>query len=296
MGGAIFVMISGALFLNGNHSIEKIYKKSIARIVLAFVFWSMIYTAVSMAVTHLRGKQALKEFLLGHYHMWFLFMIVGLYMIVPLLKQIVSSMELVKYFLLLSLVFAFVIPQTIAVVSLKFPGVGSLANNMIGKMAFHFTLGYAGYFIAGYYLSKIELSKRMKGIIYFLGLCGLLLTIVSTSILSASQKKADVMFYGNLTVNTLVESIAVFVLAKDLFSGRIVRDKIKDVLGVLSKYSFGAYLIHALVLEELGRLFGLHTLSFFPVVSVPVISIIVFVVSFVLSGILNHIPFIKKVV
>lgn len=37
----VFVMISGALFLDGENSIGKLYKKNIARIPVAFIFWSI---------------------------------------------------------------------------------------------------------------------------------------------------------------------------------------------------------------------------------------------------------------
>lgn len=292
----IFVMISGALFLNGDHNIKNIYKKNIARIIVSFVFWSAIYTAVSICVLHYGWKKALEEFFVGHYHMWFLFMIVGLYMIVPLVKTIVSSKRLVEYFLVLSLLFNYLVPQLIAIISLKFPFAGSLAKSMTGYMSFHFALGYAGYFVAGYYLSKIELSKKVKGIIYFLGICGFVVTIIGTSALSLMENKADKMFYGNLTVNVMLESIAVFVFIKEVFSNRVVSDKIETILGVMSQYSFGMYLVHVLILEEIERLFGFQTLSISPVISVPLISIIVFAASFVVSAIFNHIPILKKVV
>ena len=45
-------------------------------------------------------------------------MIVGLYMIIPFLKKIVASEFLTKYFLVLSLIFAFVIPETVNIVML----------------------------------------------------------------------------------------------------------------------------------------------------------------------------------
>ncbi len=292
----IFVMISGALFLNGNHDIKKIYKKNIARIILSFVFWSALYAAVSIYVSHCGWKQAFKEFFLGHYHMWFLYMIVGLYMIVPLVKMITPSRRHMEYFLALALLFTFIVPQAIAVISLKSSFGGSLAKKMVGYLSFYFTLGYAGYFVAGYYLSKTEISKRVKNIIYILGICGFAVTIVCTSLLSVWGQKADTMFYGNLTVNVMLESIAVFIFIKDIFSGRAVSNKAKKALRVLSKYSFGAYLVHALVLEELERLFGLHALSFSPFVSVPVISVVVFVISFVISGALNHAPLLRKIV
>lgn len=40
----VFTMISGALFLKNNRNIEMIYRKHIARILKAFVFWSLLYS------------------------------------------------------------------------------------------------------------------------------------------------------------------------------------------------------------------------------------------------------------
>ncbi len=295
-GVPVFVMISGALFLQGEHRIEKLYRKNIARILVAFIFWSMLYAVKNMIFTDCSWKDTLKQFLLGHYHMWFLFMIVGLYIIVPLVKPIVKSMELTKYFLLLSFVFTFVIPQTVKLVSLKYPSIASLANGMLGKVYFHFTLGYVSLFVCGYYLNKVDLGKRMRAVIYVLSICGFLVTIVGTSMLSVSGQKANVMLYDYLTVNVMLEAVGIFVLMKDIFERKAVGVRIEKVLGLLAKYSFGAYLVHILVLDELVRIFGLNTLSFYPAFSIPVISVIVIVISFVISAVLNHIPLLKKTV
>lgn len=295
-GVPVFVMISGALFLNGEHTIGKLYKKNVLRIIVAFVFWSMLYALNNMIHHHSGWKATLKQFLAGEGHMWFLFMIVGLYIIVPLVKPIVQSMELTKYFLLLSLIFTFAIPQAIKLVSLKYPGAGSFVNVVWNKVSFHFTLGYVGYFVLGYYLSKTELSRKVKRIIYFLSACGCFATIIGSSAISVSQQKPNAILYDDLGVNVMLEALGVFVFVKDRFAGKDVSGKAVRILGLLAKYSFGAYLVHILVLNELKRIFGLDTLSFSPVFSVPVISVIVLVISFVISAVLNHIPLLKKTV
>ncbi|MBQ7215854.1 MAG: hypothetical protein IJS39_07695 [Synergistaceae bacterium] len=53
------------------------------------------------------------------------------------------------------------------------------------------------------------------------------------------------------------------------------------------------YLIHALILEMLKK-YRLYTLTFSPILSVPVISVIVFIISLMISAVLNHIPVLKK--
>ncbi len=85
----------------------------------------------------------------------------------------------------------------------------------------------------------------------------------------------------------MLEAVMVFVFFRAKFSrySRIIR--------ALSQYSFGAYLVHDAVIMLVGKL-GLNPLTFSPAVSIPVISVIVFVISFAVSAVLNHIPVLKK--
>ena len=85
----------------------------------------------------------------------------------------------------------------------------------------------------------------------------------------------------------LCEAVAVFVFFRERlnFPVRFMR--------ALSQYSFWAYLVHIAVIDLLAKL-GLDSLAFSPVISIPVISVIVFVISFTISAILNHIPVLKK--
>lgn len=108
----IFVMISGALFLSKDIPIRKLYSKYIFRIFTAFIFWSFMY-AVKKYMESGDIVQAFMYFLRGEFHMWFLFMIVGLYMIVPFVKKIAESESLTKYFLVLAFIFSFVMPETV---------------------------------------------------------------------------------------------------------------------------------------------------------------------------------------
>lgn len=293
-GVPVFVMISGALFLDAKPDIAKIYRKNILRIVSAFLFWSTAYAAVNMYDTHCSVKDTVFRIIKGHYHLWFLFMIVGLYMIVPFLSKIAESREMMKYFLILAILFTFVFPQINVLLSWKLEEIGSLATTVLGKFKFHFTLGYTGYFVGGYYLSKMDLKKSRRWMIYLLGICGFAATIILSLVISLEKNKPVSTFYDNLTVNVMLESIAVFVFAKQHFGKMKPGKKMRKIIVMLSKYSFGAYLVHIMVIEQMKRSLGLHTLSFHPFISVPVLGVVVFVISITISGIIHHIPFLNK--
>ena len=95
-GVPVFVMISGSLFLNREISLSKIFSKYIRRLITAFIAWSAIY-AVFMDGTIVDRASALVQ---GHYHMWFILMIVGIYMCIPFIKVIAESDFRIKYFLM----------------------------------------------------------------------------------------------------------------------------------------------------------------------------------------------------
>lgn len=72
------------------------------------------------------------------------------------------------------------------------------------------------------------------------------------------------------------------------------KDVLYSIIQKLAKYSFGAYLVHVLIIKQLNLIFGLNTLSFNPALSVVVIGIIVFVISFLISAILNNLFLLKN--
>lgn len=292
----VFVMISGALFLGREQSIGRIFKKNILRIVTAFIFWSALYALVDLAAGKSGVLNALREFVEGPSHLWFLFMIAGLYILVPMLKKIVADMDMTRYFVFLSLAFTFILPYLVKLISLYSDKFGSVARGLLNSVCFYFTLGYVSYFVYGYYFSRIVIKGKGKWGIYLLGIAGFIVTIFAPAIFPISDKGAAAAFHDNMTLNVMLESVALFVFAKNNLSFPNASQKAKDIIRKLSQYSFGAYLVHAMVIMQLNHLFGLNSLSFDPLISVPLIGIIVFVISFAVSGILHHVPLLNKYV
>ena len=301
-GVPIFVMISGALFLNRDVPIKNIYSKYVLRMVIAFLSWSLFY-AILTTDTFQHGliyslKSHIGTLVTGHYHMWFVLMIIGLYMCIPFMKKIVSDETVMKYFLKLSFIFAFLIPWVLKIVN---DFVGS-NNSMIQKMVttidsnlmnmgMSMVLGYTFYFILGYYLDRIEIKKDVRVMIYVAGILGFIFTVVADAGLSIKTQVANSNYYGNFEVNVLLEVIAVHTFFK---YHTFQNEKVNQFVVVLSKFGFGAYLIHTFIIESMAAILHFDTLSMNAWISVPLISIIVFGVSMGVSAVLNHIPVIKK--
>ena len=95
-------------------------------------------------------------------------------------------------------------------------------------------------------------------------------------------------------MNVLLESVFVFCLFRKAFGKRDAEGKGARFAAYLSDRCFGAYLVHVLVLGETDRLLYPAIASTDPLVSVPLVLLIVFVLSFAISELLHHIPFVKK--
>ena len=288
----IFVMISGSLFLNREPDIKKLYSKNILRIITAFIFWSVLYGVSTIFIHGKSVKIAIGEMIVGHYHLWFLFMIVGLYLAVPILKKITEDSKITNYFLITSLIFAFIIPQGVNFVSLFSESIADTLNKILDTVNFNIVLGYTGYFVLGYVLSKAELTKKQTKIIYIACVIGFAATVALSSGVSVLKNNSVDLFIDYLSFNVLLESIGVFVFFKNLKLK--ITEKTGNVLSKLSKYSFGVYLVHLLIFEIVTDYLKIDMLRINPIISLPVFVLLLTAVSFGISAVINHIPILKK--
>jgi len=283
----LFVMISGALFLSREKPItyQDIFTKYIKRIAIIFIAWSFFYAFYYSLQRHESLSQFFIRFIGGHYHLWYLFMLIGLYLILPFLKKITEDKKMTEYFLILSFVFTSFIPTLV-----KIPGF-NLLSEPYGSLHYHFTLGYPSYFVLGYYLHQAHFTKSAQKKIYFLGILGFLFTFISTAIMSLYKGVAYKGFYNNFMIGVVLEAVAIFVYVKH-HDFHLSKTKL-NLTNLFSKYSLGIYLIHVFVLDELKKI-GIHTLMTTSLISIPLLIAFVFLVSATISAILNHLPIIKK--
>lgn len=296
-GPPLFFMISGRFFLSEEHeySVKEILTKKIPRLAAAFLAWSSVYTVINIIrVDSLREswKWIFIEFFTGEYHMWFLFAIAGLYLITPLLKPLVSRDKYCRYFLMLFLMFQLLLPFLA-----KLPMIRAFVMPIQEKMQMHYVLGFTGYYILGYFLNKHTFSVKTRYVCYVLGLLGASFSIIATLAVSRDTGVANETYAEYLTWNVAAESVAVYIGVQQLaaqYTG-LENTKFAYGIGIIAKYSFGIYLAHPLFLWVFNWL-GFLPDIFTPVLSVPVISAIAMLLSFLLSWILRKLPVVGKLI
>ncbi|MBK9746196.1 MAG: acyltransferase family protein [Chloroflexi bacterium] len=89
-----FVMITGALLLRTPLEVSPttFYRRRLGRILLPLIFWSVLYTLWSTVRSGAYDWQTLLiRFLTGnpYFHMWYIFMLVGLYLVAPFVNYAV---------------------------------------------------------------------------------------------------------------------------------------------------------------------------------------------------------------
>lgn len=290
----VFVMVSGVFLLNPKkeYGINKLFCKKLLRIVTAYLFWAFFYAVIGCAGRWNNGwtRDDLHLFFFylynGHYHMWFLFMISGLYIITPILRQIVKNETITFYFLVLWLVWG-----TIKMIELL-PHTRILSDT-VKQFDVNLVAGFSGYFMWGYWLLQHRLPPVARKSIYLLGILSALGTAGMNGALGFMLNRTGSWLYEYTFPNVFLMATAVFVFCQYYFQDRSFSPKCQKGIALVGKWSFGIYLVHAFFLEYFEKV-GFPHFFCHPIVSVPVTSIVCFSASLATVFFLSKIPVINK--
>ena len=109
-GVPLFFMISGYLLLSRSSTehVSTFYKHNIPKLVIPLTAWSLIYYAAEVACGQhpVEVNQFLSRFFNKgiSYHMWFIYTLVGIYLLCPFLKRIVDHSSAQQLAVLLGII------------------------------------------------------------------------------------------------------------------------------------------------------------------------------------------------
>ena len=283
----VFVMVSGIFLLNpGNaYSLKKLYFSKILKIAIIYLFWSLFYAAVFVIQGKIRSGQDVsislfaEKVLNGEYHLWFLFVICGLYMVSPVLRLIVRSENVMVYYLILSLVFVFGVHMLDL-----FPFSRKIADLSIRRFDVSLVTGFSGYFVWGYWLSTHKLGRNVRRIIYLAGIVAAVGTTVFNGVTESCFRTPDGYFFPSI----LAMATAVFVFFQYGFQGTSMPQRRRKLISLVGKWSFGIYLVHVFFCIALN--YFSHRYPFL----IPFTAIIIFFASLITVYVLDKIPVVNK--
>lgn len=279
----LFFMITGILLLDNKKEID--IKKSLLYARRAML--ALIVFGIPFAFLKLIGEAKENIFMLipksllcvlenkSFSHLWYLYALIGIYLILPFLKKIVNQCE--KYHLLYLLCILFV-----------FDFIFPLIENIISiNIAFSIPISYmVFYLLLGYYINQyIDIKSSFVPCIILLILS--IFTVIATATFDFGDKFSLFSYNSPLTV---IFSSAILMI------GRINRNK-KDLkfLWKIDRLCFGVYLIHPLFIQVSYRKLDLTPVLFqcYPLLIV-VFFLLFLVLSFVASWLMSLIPPLKK--
>lgn len=296
----IFIMVSGTLLLQkekSDESIKLFLSKRFNKIFLPFVFWSIFYliwrytySNIYTNVTYVSISESIKDFIQGntYYHLWFIYMIIGLYLITPILRLIVKNANdsQILYFIFIWFIATPVYKILSVFLHIK-------VNVDLG-----FLTGYVGYYLLGFYLHNHQLNKSTKKVFYLLYTVSFLILLYGKylSYIPAYHKKF-IYFNGYTSPNIIFMSITIYIIFKNInYKLNNIKPILNNLIVLVSRMSFGIYFIHVLLLQLIKNAYITFFHDFYvgnPMLSLFSITFIVFIFSFIIIWLLKKVQIIK---
>lgn len=223
-----FVMLSGAFILSNekNADYKHFYAKSFYKIGIPLVIILILSFLIAEMKAIIGGRDLLNpvfELLSGNINnCWFMFMLVGVYFLVPIVIRIKKSISNRSY-IIGSFIWLFV-----AMIS-------QLTSTYSVSWAFGIIFSFVGYFLVGNVIYENMSRIKFKGLYFIFAVICYVLLFVYRGITGFSRFSIDA--YSNwFSPLIIIASICVFIA----FGGI----KIKTNLGKLSGYTYVIYLLH----------------------------------------------------
>jgi len=286
-GVPLFFMLSGYLILRSPRTgeIGAFYRHSLPRLALPLLCWNVIFALCALLRGGTFSLSALFAAIINNgtsYHMWYVYTLLGIYLIAPFLRRIVESCTTRQLLVLLAII---LFPTTIR----------PFLNTVLPIYIYLFEPlmeGYLGYFLLGYLLGSAELKRVVRFALYGGGVIGFCIGTLGNA-LTASPEGVPLPFNFGYSINHYLCAAALFVLFRAAFARRPLPPRAASRLAGLSGLVFGVYWLHVPVLELLG-MWITADLSVMQLIAVETAGTAV--ISLALAWAMSKIPVVRRIV
>ncbi len=296
MGVPLFLMLTGALLLQPTKkdTLSVFFKKRWARIGIPYLFWGAIYFAWDFYVQNqaVTSSFIIQGILSGpYYHFWYLYMLVGLYLLTPILRLVTlhADSTMMKYFVVVWFAGASILPL-----------INMFSPYHLDGNVFTIT-GLVGYFIVGAYLVNVNMRRKTLWILLSLGIA---LTAIGTYALAATVGGGRMYFFQEYLSPTMILTSAMLFLLLNTVrptsrSGKVNHPRIQKFVRVISENTLPIFLLHVIVLETLQRGylgFAINGNVINSIIGVPLTTAITLFICLGIIVPLKKIPMVKKLI
>lgn len=283
-GVGLFFALSGALLLSQPLPLATFYKKRFTRLIMPVLLWSVFYIIYdgwidgNLSWSYFITRLAMIPFDAQTPHLWFMYTLFGIYLVTPIFAIFLSKASKRDVEILLC-----VWGVTLCVPYFKIcnPEIASvLTNNGI----LHNFSGFLWYAILGFYLRKyndwkikswkfITLVVISFGFPLIVNFCGILpVEVLNTQMSLSSVAMTAIPFI-------LFKNIS---LSQKVLGGGIAQ---------FSKYSFGIYLFHMVLLKPLRPFLTQFHIHY--AIQIPITALLVGFFSYVVVRMISKLPYSK---
>ena len=244
----VFFMSSGANLIDYSerYSTKEFFRKRYMKIGIPFLVWScmfgFLYTImtgqVELSLSMEGIKTAISQYTgTGIYLMyWFLIIISGIYLIMPILSNIKKEKKesLILYLIVIIFMIKYIAPFICRVFAISYVSSSLISDRIIS---------YLIYVLLGYILHKRDIPIKWRIMSYICAIIGFVLQSYGTYCLSNEAGVTTEFFGGYNNLPCLLWSVGVFIFIKQV-SVSIKNERLIQGIEWLSGYTFSIYLIH----------------------------------------------------
>ncbi len=296
----LFIMLTGFLLLQPTKKDEPLrvfFKKRWNRIGIPVLFWGAIFFVWDFLV---RGQPATLLFvfqgiLSGPYvHFWYVYVLIGLYMITPLLRVIVAHADwnTIKYFLIIWFVGTGILPLLTLYAGISPEAVWFKQNVFL-------LIGLLGYFVIGACIAKLTLRRSILTLMLVLSSFS---TIIGTYFIIATLGEQYSQFLLDASSFTvIIAAVSFFLILASIPAQKIETrfPKGNRILQLISENTLPIYLFHIIVLETLQKGYlglKISVTNINPIIEIPLITVVTLLICLAIIVPLKKIPYLKKII
>lgn len=290
----MFLLLSGTTMLGREYNLKEYYKRRLMRVVFPFLFWIIVYfffRYFTLPATKIPEGFSATMSWAGHLfltegvskHFWYIYMIIFIYLFVPFLSGFANRIENKNVPVLLF------IWLLIASWCTRY-GANMYLFTDVNRIGKYFL--FMGYLLAGFYFFRnIIITQKLRYTVFIVFLLSIFISAFTVYFISIGNQKTDQSIYNYMSFNTIIQSVALFLLIKNT---SVKNKALKYINEKISDYSYGIYLVHIMVL---GILFnhGIFWTMAHPLISVPVVFLLTLIISFIIIFLLRKIPYGKYI-
>ncbi|MEI6752265.1 MAG: acyltransferase family protein [Paludibacter sp.] len=289
----LFLMISGVLLIPKELAPLTFIKKRFLRIVYPFLFWAGIHVIMDLILKIQLNKVHTMQDVINSisdtaemgfaFHYWYVYAIVGIYLFLPIIGKWArnSTQKEINYFLIIWIICILL-------------GETSISTFKYFNHLTYFFSGSIGFVILGYYIHRFQLARNdMKFFILLISLIvvSIIVTSVGTYILTDRSGKSDLQLYSIFSPFNMIVAVCLFLLIRN-FS--IQNTILYILISFISKYSYGIYLSHIVVLTILSS-YKIDGMFLHPFAGILITTVLCLGFSGLIVFVINKLPFGKYI-